>query len=97
MVTQTKPSMNPRMTGVGIKAATQPMRSAPNSRKKAPIKIARAEVSVLNSAVPWAAAAPVFQFQYHQADDRDGDEELPTTDLKLARLRANGSTATIFP
>ena len=39
--------MNPRMTGVGMKAATQPMRSAPKSRKKAPIKIARVEVSVI--------------------------------------------------
>ena len=50
--------MNPRITGVGMKAATQPMRSAPKSRKKAPIKIARVEVSVLNSAVPCAAMAP---------------------------------------
>ena len=50
--------MNPRITGVGMKAATQPMRSAPKSRKKAPIKIARVEVSALNSAVPCAAMAP---------------------------------------
>jgi hypothetical protein len=41
MVTHTRPSINPRITGVGMKAATQPMRSAPKSRKKAPIKIAR--------------------------------------------------------
>ena len=34
IVTQTSPSMNPRITGVGMKAATQPMRSAPKSRKK---------------------------------------------------------------
>ena len=50
--------MNPRITGVGIKAATQPMRSAPKSRKKAPIKIARVEVNVLNPAVPCTAIAP---------------------------------------
>src|ERR1700719_775025 len=54
----TRPSMNPRITGVGMKAATQPMRSAPNSRKKAPIKIARVEVSSLNCAVPCTAIAP---------------------------------------
>ena len=52
MVTQTRPSMNPRITGVGIKAATQPMRSAPKSRKRAPINIANVEVSALYSAVP---------------------------------------------
>jgi ABC-type glycerol-3-phosphate transport system substrate-binding protein len=34
MVTHTRPSMKPRITGTGMKAATQPMRSAPNSRKK---------------------------------------------------------------
>jgi len=44
--------MNPRITGVGIKAATQPMRNAPKSRKKAPIKIARVDVSVSNWTVP---------------------------------------------
>ena len=61
MVTQTRPSMNPRITGVGMKAATQPMRSAPKSRKKAPIKMARVEVSALNSAVPCAAMAPTVR------------------------------------
>ena len=40
-----------------MKAATQPMRSAPKSKKKAPTKIASVEVSVLNSAVPCAAKA----------------------------------------
>jgi len=53
--------MNPRITGVGMKAATQPMRSAPKRRKKTPIKIARVEVSVLNSAVPCAAIAPTVR------------------------------------
>jgi hypothetical protein len=52
MVTHTKPSINPRITGVGMNAATQPMRSMPKRRKKAPIRIAMVEVSVLNSAVP---------------------------------------------
>ena len=61
IVTQTRPSMNPRITGVGMKAATQPMRSAPNSRKKAPIRMARVEVSVSNSAVPCAAMAPTVR------------------------------------
>src|SRR2546430_8002353 len=42
----------------GMKAATQPMRSAPKSRKKAPIKIARVEVSVLKSVVPGTAMEP---------------------------------------
>ncbi len=41
IVTQMRPSMNPRITGVGLKAATQPIRSAPNRRKKTPIRIAR--------------------------------------------------------
>jgi hypothetical protein len=50
--------MNPRITGVGMKAATQPMRSAPKSRNKAPIKIASVEVSALKSAVPCTATAP---------------------------------------
>jgi len=50
--------MKPRITGAGMKAATQPMRDAPKSRKKAPIKIARLEVSALNSAVPCTAIAP---------------------------------------
>ena len=58
MVTKTRPSMNPRITGVGIKAATQPMRNAPNSRKNAPIKMARVDVSVSKRAVPGAATAP---------------------------------------
>jgi hypothetical protein len=57
-VTQTRPSMNPRITGVGMKAATQPIRSTPKSRKKAPIKTARVEVSVAKSAVPGTATAP---------------------------------------
>src|SRR5215813_3276311 len=39
-------------------AATQPMRSVPMSRKTAPIRIARVQVSVLKSAVPRAAMAP---------------------------------------
>ena len=50
--------MNPRITGVGMKAATQPMRSAPKSRKNAPINTANVEVSVLKSAVAGAATAP---------------------------------------
>ena len=50
--------MNPRITGVGMNAAIHPIRSAPKSKKKAPIKIASVEVSVLNSAVPCAAIAP---------------------------------------
>ena len=50
--------MDPRMTDVGVKAATQPMRNAPNNKKKAPIKIASVEVSALNSAVPCVAMAP---------------------------------------
>src|SRR5262245_2537189 len=51
-------SINPRITGVGMKAATHPMRSAPNSRKNAPIRMARVEVSVLKCAVPGMAMAP---------------------------------------
>ena len=43
------------ITGVGMKAATQPMRSRPNSRKKPPIRIASVEVRALNSTVPCAA------------------------------------------
>jgi hypothetical protein len=58
IVMHTRPSMNPRITGVGMKAATQPMRSAPKSKKKTPIKMAKIEVSVLNSTVPCAAIVP---------------------------------------
>src|SRR5213596_2550480 len=50
--------MKPRMTGVGIKLATHPMRMTPKEKKKMPIRTARVEVSVLNSAVPWVATAP---------------------------------------
>ena len=53
--------MNPRMTGVGINAATQPIRSAPNSRNKTPIRIARVDVRELNVAVPCAAIAPTVK------------------------------------
>jgi len=43
---------------VGIKLATHPMRMTPKEKKKMPIRTARVEVSVLNSAVPWVATAP---------------------------------------
>jgi hypothetical protein len=41
------------------------MRSAPKRRKKAPIRMARVEVSVLKSSVPCAAMAPTVS---HGAD-----------------------------
>ena len=41
--------MNPRITGVGMNAAIHPIRSAPKSKKKAPIRIASVEVSALMS------------------------------------------------
>jgi hypothetical protein len=47
MVTQTRPSMKPLITGVGINAATQPIRNAPNSRNKTPIRTASVEVRAL--------------------------------------------------
>jgi hypothetical protein len=58
IVTHTRPSMNPRITGVGMNAATQSVRSAPKSRKKPPMRIARVAVSVLNSAFPCIAMPP---------------------------------------
>ena len=51
-------SMNPRITGVGMKLATHPMRISPKTKKKQPIRTASVEVSELNSALPWAAIAP---------------------------------------
>ena len=50
--------MNCRNTDVGMKAATQPMRSAPTSKKSTPISIARVDVSVSKLAVPGIAMAP---------------------------------------
>ena len=61
IVTHTSPSMNPRITGVGMKAATQPMRRTPKSRKKRPIRVARVEVSMLNSVVHCIATAPTVK------------------------------------
>jgi len=58
MVTQIRPSMKPRMTGVAMNAAIQPRRSAPNSRKATPISTARAPVRAAKSAEPRAARAP---------------------------------------
>ena len=58
MVTQTRPSMNPRITGAGMNAATQPMRSTPKSRNKIPIKMASVEVRVLKSVVAADTTAP---------------------------------------
>jgi hypothetical protein len=51
--------MKPRITGVGMKLATHPMRMIPKQRKKKPISTARVEVSELNSAVPCVAMAPI--------------------------------------
>src|SRR5262249_33206156 len=91
MVTRTRPSMNPRITGVGMKAATQPMRSAPRSRKKTPIKIASVDVSVVKSAVPCAAMAPTVRADDEQArgaeervDDQGRDDGVETGDGRHA-------------
>ncbi len=61
MVTQTRPSMKPRITGVEMNAATHPMRVTPNSRKKAPIRRVIVPVRVAKSAEPRAARAPTVR------------------------------------
>ena len=75
--------MNPRITGVGMNAATQPMRSAPKSRKKTPIKIARVEVSELKSAVPGTAMEPTVS-----AEIRPVAVSGPTTSRREVPSRA---------
>ena len=58
MVTPIRPSMNPRITGVAMKLATQPNRSAPNRRKRRPMSTASVLVRAAKSGEPCAATAP---------------------------------------
>ena len=67
--------VNSRNTDVGMKAATQPMRSAPTSRKSTPIRIARVDVNVSKLAVPGIAMAAHRQGGYQPGCGVRPDDE----------------------
>jgi hypothetical protein len=72
-------------TGVGIKAATQPMRNAPKSRKKAPIKIARVDVSVSNCAVPCDGGGKLSPDQAQKGVLKRGGQSIPPFLFSIGR------------